>query len=170
MFLVPPLSSLSLCLSAGLAFTPASCPADPLSLSRCPSFRYSPSPLASTGLASVTRSHQSSPPPVPLGHFRLLVPASRGFFLCASHRWVAPAMGVTHPSQGQDTAGGGNYSISLGHQGEGELWTLVPRSWVSCTFKPCALNRLVLPGCSQSTVLPTSGGQSEITSFSIRLN
>lgn len=114
MFLVPPLSSLSLCLSAGLAFTPASCPADPLSLSRCPSFRYSPSPLASTGLASVTRSHQSSPPPVPLGHFRLLVPASRGFFLCASDRWSGPSHGGYPPLAGS------------GHGWRGELQHL---SW-----------------------------------------
>ena len=101
MFLIVPLSSLSCCLSAGLAFTPASCPADPLSLSWCPSFCNSHSPLAPTASAfwatPATGSHHGPPPPSPLGHFRLLVPASSGFFfktVSPSHVGYSPLAGL----------------------------------------------------------------------------
>lgn len=106
MFLVPPLSSLSLCLSASLAFNPISCPADPLSLSRCPSFHYSHSPLASTGLASVTRSHQChQDPPVsctsrPPGTFQTRCPGLSWLFSLHLPSLHGPSRGRYPPLAG----------------------------------------------------------------------
>lgn len=156
-FLIPLLSSPSYCLSAGLAFTPAPCPTGPLWLSQCPSFRYNPSPLASTAVdiwaTPATWSHQAPLPPTPLKNFRLRVPESCVFYFVPPITAWPQLWGLPTPRQVRRQVEGG----------------VVPWSLVSCTNEPCALNTLVFPGYPLPTVPPNRGDQSEITDlFSVR--